>query len=282
MSVFKDKIAIVTGAGSGIGKALAEDLAARGSHVIASDVNAERIEAVGEGIRESGGKVTSLTIDVTDYDAVKKMVDDAITDHGRLDYIFNNAGIALGGEARDVTIDDWRTVLDVNLMGVVNGVAAAYPLMAKQGSGHIVNTSSIEGLVPFPFTASYVASKYAVVGLSNSIRAEGRDLGVKVSAVCPGYIFTPIFEESKTVNFNLQMAFDWVPKSLGLTPEDCARRILKGVEKNKSIIVVSFLAKFLYAIQRVSPDLSISLMARTVRKQRENGIRLDSEYQAGG
>lgn len=144
--------------------------------------------------------------------------------------MFNNAGIAVGGDVRDIDIDAWRKVLDVNLNGVVHGVASAYPIMVKQGFGHIINTASIEGPVAFPGTASYVASKHAVVGLSNSLRLEGEDLGVKVSVVCPGHIKTAIFNDSEMVNIDRKKVLEYVAKIPGITPAQCANVILKGPE----------------------------------------------------
>ncbi len=272
MNIFADKIAVITGAGSGIGKALGEELARRGSHVVISDVNSERIEKVGEGIKKTGGKATALTLDVSDYDAAKKMIDDAVAEHGRLDYIFNNAGIAVGSAARDVSIDDWNSVLAVNLHGVVNGVAVAYPLMLKQGSGHIINTASIEGLVPFPMTASYVATKYGVVGLSNALRIEGADHGVKVSVVCPGYVKTRIFHDAKLVNVDREKLIDRLPEKAGVTPEECAIEILRGVERNKAFIVVTRFAKIMWLIHRLSPNLMIWMMKKSFNRAREEGI----------
>ncbi|MBW1644078.1 MAG: SDR family oxidoreductase [Deltaproteobacteria bacterium] len=200
MGIFSGKTAIVTGGASGIGRALAEELARGKANVILADVNSKQLDEVVEAIRKAGNNAKAVTLDVSNYEAVKKLVEDTVADNSKLDYIFNNAGIAVGGEARDCSIDDWRSVLDVNLYGVINGVASAYPIMVEQGSGHIINTASIEGLMPFPGTISYVASKYAVVGLSNTLRLEGADLGVKVSVVCPGYIKTAIFHDSKMIN----------------------------------------------------------------------------------
>jgi len=280
MGFFSGKVAIITGAGSGIGRALSRELARRGSHVVISDINKERIESVGKQIEESGDKVTTLTLNVSDYEAVKKMVDDTVAEHGRIDYIFNNAGIAVGGEARDLTIKDWHDVLDVNLYGVINGVATAYPIMAKQGFGHIINTASIEGLAPFPGTISYVASKYAVVGLSNSLRIEGARLGVKVSAVCPGYIKTAIFEESKMVNMDRERALDAMTKAPGFTPEECANVILKGVERNKAIIPVHWVAYLLWYIARLSPRLIMFLMRVFGERMAKEG-RLEEDFDPG-
>ena len=271
VSIFRGKVAVITGAGSGIGKGLAEELARRGAHVVISDVNAGRIEKAADGITKSGGRVTTATLDVSDYEAVKRMVDVTVAAHGRIDYIFNNAGIAIAGPAKDFTIEDWRKVIDINLYGVVHGAAVAYPLMVKQGWGHIVNTASIEGLVPFPATVSYVASKYGVVGLSNALRIEGAVHGVRVSVVCPGYVRTAIFTDSKIVGMDKQDIREVIDR-LGVTPEECAKVILRGVERNEATIVVTFFAKFLWLLNRFSPGLLAWLTASNYRKAVENGI----------
>jgi NAD(P)-dependent dehydrogenase (short-subunit alcohol dehydrogenase family) len=270
MSIFNGKVAIVTGAGSGIGKGLAEELASRGAHVVISDVNPERIEKAAQGIRKAGGMVSASRVDVSDYDSVRKMVDDAFASHGRIDYIFNNAGIAVVGAAKDFSIDDWVKVIDINLKGVVNGVAVAYPLMVRQGFGHIINTASIEGLAPLTFSAGYVTSKYGVVGLTSALRIEGALHGVKVSAVCPGYVKSSMFKDFKTVNIDREKITppDWS----GVTPEECAKIILRGVERNKAFIVVTLFAKIFWILNRISPDLVIWLMKKNLQKAKEMGI----------
>ena len=126
------------------------ELASRQSRLIVCDANSERINETRRAIEKVGGKVLALTVDVTDSEAVKEMVNDARARHGRVDFIFNNAGTAVAGMARDLTLEDWRSVLEVNLFGVINGINAAYPIMVKQGSGHIINMGSIEGLIPVP------------------------------------------------------------------------------------------------------------------------------------
>ena len=268
MTQWNEQVAIVTGAGSGIGHGLSYALASRGVTVVACDINPGRIEATLKEIEAVGGKAIGVTLDVTDADAVAAVVRDTHERHGRIDYIFNNAGIAVGGEVRDVELEDWQNVLKVNLDGVVHGVVAAYPIMVDQGFGHIINTASIEGLAPFPSTVSYVASKHAVVGLSTSLRVEGADLGVKVSAVCPGYIKTRIFEDSKFVGMDVQEEIDNVPAWLGITPDECAKRILRGVERNKAIIPITGMAWVLWALMRVSPNAVIALMRRQLRRSR--------------
>jgi len=270
-SIYKGKVAIITGAGSGIGKGLSEELARRGAYVVISDINTERIEKVAQSIALLDGKVSAVTLDVSDYGAVKKMIDDTFAAHRRIDYIFNNAGIAIGGPAKDFSIDDWRSVIGVNLNGVVSGVAVAYPIMVNQGFGHIINTASIAGLVPILGIAGYVTSKCGVVGLSSALRIEGAGHGVKVSVVCPGYVRTSIFTDSKIINID-QQNLNVLSDKMGVTPEECAKIILRGVERNDAFIVVTPFARFLWILNRISPDLVIWIMQRQYSKASKLGI----------
>jgi len=274
MSIFKDKIAIVTGAASGIGKGLCEELAGRGAKVVATDINEEMLQSTVASIKGASHPVRAEKQDVTDYDAFKKLVEDTVAREGRLDYIFNNAGIAIVGEVRDTTIDHWRKVLDVNLNGVVYGSVLAYQQMVKQGSGHIVNLASVEGLMPFPTTVSYVTSKFGVMGLSEGMWVEGKDLGVKVSVVCPGFVSTPIFDVSDAVGFEKQT---WREEALtpwerfAISPEGCAQVILKGVEKNKPIITVTVMAKIMWWLTRISPTFVMNKARKDYNQWRDKG-----------
>ena len=262
-------VAIITGAGSGIGRGLTLLLAKRGMKVIASDLSQTRVDETRELAQGLAGQVESEALDVTDAEAVDRMIRGAHTRHGRIDYLFNNAGIAVAGEVQNVSLEDWRNVLDVNLNGVVHGVVSAYGIMVEQGFGHIINTASIEGLAPFPGTVSYVASKHAVVGLSTALRAEGADLGVRVSAVCPGLILTRIFEDSKMVGLDREEMLEALPERMGVTPDECARRIMRGVDKNRPIIPITGFAWILWILMRISPSLVLRMMGRNIRRNRE-------------
>ena len=255
MGIFSNKTAIITGGASGIGAALAQELARRGAIIILADINAELLEDTAASIIKAGGKAKAVPLDVTDYDAVKKLVDDIVSEYGSLDYLFNNAGVVVFAEARDYDyIDDWRKIIDVDLYGPVNGVAAAYPVMVKQGGGHIVNTASLAGLMPCEPLCSYTAAKHGVVGLSLTLRMEGADLGVKVSVVCPGLIQTPMYN-ARMIKLDQKKLLKVVPK--GMPPEKCAREILRGVERNKPIIVVTFPAKLSWILYRISPSMML-------------------------
>ena len=270
MDVFKDKLCIVTGAGSGIGRATCELLLERGARVFALDINEaalEHLQAPDDGYPEN---LRKAAIDVTDAGAVTEFLQSIILETGVIDYLFNIAGITIAGEARNLTLDNWRKVIDVNLNGVINSTVIVYKQMVEQGHGHIVNMASVQGLVPLPLEAPYVTSKYAVVGLSQALRIEGQDLGVKVSVVCPGMVETPLFD-SPMVNIPRHKYEDYVKswKRFAVSPQTCAEIVLRGTQKNQPIIPVTFMAKLMWLIGRVSPSWINGLLASDLRKLRE-------------
>lgn len=251
MDTFADKVAIVTGGASGIGRALGAALVQRGARVVLADVNGEGVQAAARALVAS-----SATLDVTDATSVERVVHDAVGAHGRLDYLFNNAGIAIMGDARHMTLADWNRLVDVNLRGVIHGVNAAYPLMIRQGFGHIVNTASLAGLTPTPGATGYATTKHALVGLSLSLRGEAAAYGVRVSVVCPGLIDTPIKDATRWLNTDRDTVLNSMP--FRLHPADaCARDILRGVARNEAIIVVTALAKTAWLLYRIAPRLTL-------------------------
>lgn len=240
--IFDGATAIVTGGASGIGRAIAEELAKHGCEVVLADLQIELAEEVASKIQGSGGTAQAVKVDVTDFPAMDKLVQTTVKRTGRLDYIFNNAGIGIGGSVDLYGIEDWNYIIDVNLRGVVNGIQAAYKIMVAQGFGHIVNTASMAGLMPGPGNTSYTMTKHGVVGLSTSLRAEAAQLGVRVSVVCPGVIRTPILEGGGKYGKMLveippeQMRRMW-EKLKPMPPHIFAEKVLKAVAKNKAIII---------------------------------------------
>jgi NAD(P)-dependent dehydrogenase (short-subunit alcohol dehydrogenase family) len=160
VQTFEEKFAIVTGDGAGIGEALCQELTRRGARVIVADIDAEAAERVAGTIVAALGSAEGRQLDVSDDQQVRDLIEQTAASYGRLDYLFNNAGIAVGGDARDLTLEQWRRVLDVDLYGVLYGTLAAYRLMARQGFGHIVNVSSVTGLVPQPINAPNATASF--------------------------------------------------------------------------------------------------------------------------
>jgi NAD(P)-dependent dehydrogenase (short-subunit alcohol dehydrogenase family) len=257
-------VAIVTGGASGIGRALGEALARRGARVVLADLQVELAKEVAARIKEQGGHATAEELDVTDSAATNRLVQVTFQNEGRLDYVFNNAGIGIVGEARLYELDDWYRVLDVNLRGVVHGVQAAYPIMLRQGFGHIVNTASLAGLLPAPLVVGYCATKHAVVGLSTSLRVEAAPAGVRVSVLCPGMVRTPALIDGgkygkllQPVPRELQQVL--VERQRPMQPGRFAEQALRAVAKNKAIIVIPSWWKLAWWLNRLSPSIGMYL-----------------------
>jgi len=277
VSVFAGQIVFITGAGSGIGRGIAEELGRRGAVIIATDRDGASAERVASGIRGAGGRAEWKTLDVTRAADVQAAVVETARSHGRLDYIFNNAGVGFSGEMRDTTLDQWRAVLDVNVHGVIHGIHAAYPIMVKQGSGHIVNTASLAGLVIAPAMGPYAASKHAVVGITRALRAEGEALGVKVTALCPSFVDTAVYENAIVAGVagvagrttRALVPFAMIPL------DEAVQLLIRGIEKNEELVVIPRFARTLWWITRLMPwvarDTARKTMAVFRRKQRAGG-----------
>ncbi|MEO1058844.1 MAG: SDR family oxidoreductase [Actinomycetota bacterium] len=185
------QVVVITGASSGIGAATAARLAAEGAQVVLSARRADRLEALARTIRENGGEAVVIASDVTDADAMRDVAGLAIDRYGRLDVWVNNAGVMPLSPVASGRTDEWNHMVDVNIKGVLNGVAVAYPRMIEQGHGHLVNVSSIAGHVVFPGAAVYCATKFAVRALSEGIRMESNGV-VRVTNISPGAVDTEL------------------------------------------------------------------------------------------
>jgi NAD(P)-dependent dehydrogenase (short-subunit alcohol dehydrogenase family) len=276
VAAFRDKVALVTGGASGIGAALAARMADLGAAVWIADRQRELAEQVAHRLRDAGGRVRAIELDVRRADSFTGVVGDILAQSARIDYLFNNAGIGVAGEVDSYTLEDWTDVFEVNLHGVVHGIQAVYPVMIRQGSGHIVNTASMAGLIPGPGMASYSTSKHAVVGLSKALRIEAAAHGVTVSALCPGVIDTPILTGGVygrgQQNGNGEREFFAVPKGLRLVgPERLAEQALRAVARRDGIIVLPRWWRASWYLERLSPAASMRVVAATARSAKRAG-----------
>ena len=199
---------------------------------------------------------------------------EAVEESGRIDYLFNNAGIGVSGEIDSYTLDDWNDVFDVNLRGVVHGIQAVYPVMIRQGSGHIVNTASMAGLTTTVGQASYTATKHAVVAISRTLRVEAERHGVQVSALCPGVIRTPILTGGEYGRINMPgVSNDEFLKSWErlrpMAADKFAKRVLRAVLRNDAMIVVPGWWKAWWYMERLSPALSLRASKRLLKELRK-------------
>ena len=248
-SFFKDKVAIITGASTGIGLGLSRGLLARGAEVYMCSRTPKNIAAAAESLRKHGGRAHAQVLDVRDEDAVNAYIE-YVGSRGPIDYIFCNAGIGFGQAFTVTKRADWNTVFDVNVFGVANCVHAVLPIMIKQGYGHIVNTASVCGIVPLPYQTVYAASKYAVVGFGEDLRYEMSFHNIKMTTVCPGAVDTMIFYRS--LDYELHM--DMPKPTEAISIDQAADEILEGVEAGRNIIPVQDFARRMHHAIGANPS----------------------------
>ena len=266
------KIAFVTGGASGIGAALTAKLIDGGAEVWIADRQIGAAHELAQRLDSGGAKAHAIELDVRSYPSFERAVAEAVQQSGRIDYLFNNAGIGVSGEVDSYTLDDWNDVFDVNLRGVVHGIQAVYPIMIRQHSGHIVNTASMAGLVASPGLGSYTATKHAVVGISKALRVEAERHGVQVSVFCPGVIRTPIMTGGKYGRMNIsdeEVLKKFSERLRPMAPEVFAERALRAVLRGDAIIVVPGWWKAWWYLERLSPALSMRFAKVSLKRLRE-------------
>ena len=266
------KVAVVTGGASGIGRAICCELVQQDVFVIISDINEHEGRSFEEKLNLETVKARYVYLDVTQYACVERVLTDIYHEFGRIDYLFNNAGIAMYGELFDLTIEDWKEIMDVNLWGVINGTQVGYNLMKKQGFGHIVNTASAAGLGPSPVSTAYATTKHAVVGLTTSLHYEAEEFGIKVSALCPTFVDTPIFDKAKAININKTVIIKQLKKQKMMTPERLAKIALTGIHKNKPIICPMPMRRTMDIFFTLFPSMHKLVMRLVCKVSREGRI----------
>jgi len=258
MTTLSGKIVAVTGTASGIGRALAVELAARGAHVAISDVNEAGLRETQAQMR-GPGRVTTHVVDVRDQAAVARYADEVEAAHGGADVIINNAGVAVRASLEEISYEDFRFVIDVNFYGVFHGIKSFLPLFRRRGGGHIVNISSINAMVPFALNGPYNASKYAVLGLSETLIQEYRGTDIRTTCVHPGGIRTHAVRSSRGASAKDAAMFDRIALT---SPETAARTILHGVERNKERVYVGMDSKIMAMAKRAIPSLTVHAAGR--------------------
>lgn len=275
---YHGRSAIITGGASGIGAALGAALASCGAHVVLADVDGTAAEIAASGLGHAlpdGGSVRGVQLDVTDRAAVNRLVVDTADRENGLDFLFNNAGIVVGGPTDEMPTAYWDRSVDVNLGGVINGVIAALPVMIAQGRGHIINTASAAGLVPGVFATAYSATKHAVVGLSGALRPEVAEHGVRVTVLCPGMVETPILDKGPPTDLprpsRPALTGRAYLETLGMRPvpaHDFARVALRAVARNRGVVVTPTTPRLGWWLHRIAPSAIDAVNRRAVSRVR--------------
>ena len=276
MKSLKGKVAVITGAGSGIGQATAEALAKQGCELAISDINERGLAETRARCEAHGVRVSSARVDVADRAAMYAWADNVVADHGRVNIVINNAGVALGATIEDMSYEDLEWLMGINFWGVVYGTKAFLPHIKKTGDGHVVNISSVFGLIAVPTQSAYNAGKFAVRGFTECLREEMdmEDCGVGVTCVHPGGIKTNIARASRqrlggSWGFEgqeqLAAQFD---KAARTTPEQAGQAIVRAILANQRKLLIGSDAVAIDAFQRLFSATYQKLIVFGARRQR--------------
>lgn len=280
MKDFNAKVAAITGAASGIGRALAVDLSQRGAHLALSDVDELGLAETAQRCKKPNQTVTTATVDVADRQAVFDWADQVVLDHGAAHMIFNNAGVALGSTAEAVSQEDFQWLMNINFWGVVHGTQAFLPHLKRAGQGHVVNLSSVFGLVSIPSQSAYNAAKFGVRGFTDALRMELEIEGSPVSCttIHPGGIKTNIARNAR----NDGSVDHWGPEAVTdedafekmarTTPEKAAAQILKAVERNRRRALIGPDALIFDLVSRLPAGLYQRVLVAQTRRQMRSTV----------
>jgi NADP-dependent 3-hydroxy acid dehydrogenase YdfG len=271
---FGGQVAIVTGASTGIGLGLSRKLLESGAEVYMSSRTPAHIARAAESLGHYRESVHAQVLDVREEKAVAQYMD-YVAERGRVDYLFCNAGVGFSLPIELTTRQDWNTIFDVNVFGVVNCIQHMLPHFVKQASGHIVIVSSVAGITPLPYQTIYVASKHAVYGLARSLRYELEDQNIKVSVVCPGAVATNIFY--RTLDYSLHFELPLPPNAIGI--DQAGAEILEGIRNGQGVIPLNEDARALYRAIRAGDYDYVESVMQVIKQQAVDAMRDESAMQ---
>jgi len=275
MKKLRDRVAVVTGAGSGIGRAVAQCLGDKGCHLALCDVDDEGLAETKTMLNASGKRISTHHVDVSSRDEMERFARDVESEHGAVHIVVNNAGVGVAKTFEDHTFEDLEWIFGVNLWGVVHGCKVFLPMLQRADEGHIVNISSVFGLVGYPMNSSYCATKFAVRGLSESLRVELEASGIGVTSVHPGGIATNVAAHARwSEDDKTQDARDQTMRLFKgfLPPQEAARLIVRGIERNEPKVLITKQAHVVDTLLRVSPGLLREILRRKWAKYLRTGV----------
>jgi NAD(P)-dependent dehydrogenase (short-subunit alcohol dehydrogenase family) len=277
MSFLNEGVAVVTGAGSGIGRALAQQLAAEGSALALADVDEAGLLQTAQSLKSKNATVTTHVVDVAEEAVVRAFAEEVSRSHKRATLLINNAGVALEGKFEEISLDDFRWLMNINFWGVVYGVKYFLPLLKREVRAHIVNISSVFGLIAPPGQPAYSASKFAVRGFTECLRHELEGSPVRVSCVHPAGIKTAIARRARigagVARTGLDEKAARFEKLFRISPEEAAARILRGVERSEPRILIGTDAYKIDILQRLRPASYWKTLGRKVEEAKAAALK---------
>ena len=262
----RNKIVFVTGAGNGIGRCLALQLADAGCCLALVDVRQESLDAVAKEVEARSPKVTTHIADVSDATRMQALVEEVVDAHGGIDIVINNAGVTSWASFEEISLEDARWIMDVSVWGTLYGCKFFLPHLRKSEEAHIVNISSVYGLIGIPRQAVYCAAKYAVRGFTEALRAELEDSHIGVTVVHPGGVATRFVTDSRAVDDTRKQEFADMVAKHSISPEKVAAKIIRGIEKNKPRIFAGPEPYVVDFFRRIAPNTGQRLLGRWLGK----------------
>lgn len=257
------RVVLITGGGAGLGAAMARRFGAGGWSVVVADLDLERARAVAE---ELGGGALALQMDVSSEADWQRVADEIGENFGPVEVLINNAGVAVGGSLEETAVEDWRWVLDIDLMGVVIGCKTFAPAMRSRRSGHIINVASFAGFAAAPGINAYGTAKAAVIAMSEMLRVELAEAGVQVSVLCPAFVKTRLTETMRAPDSSYQKRVErWMSNS-GVSAEDVAEVVLRAVARPRFMLLTHGNTRWMHRMRRWLPETYFRMLMRGVQR----------------